>query len=99
MKRLTSDHRAAASRANGAKSRGPKTLRGKYNSSLNSIRHGIGAQCHVLPGERPDLFQQLFDDFHEDLRPSTPVQRALVEQIVIAWWKTQRVWGMEAARM
>src|ERR1019366_9918853 len=91
--------RAAASRANDAKSRGPRTLRGKFNSSLNGLRHGLHAQIHILPGERPEIFEELFHDFHEDLRPSTPVERALVEKLVMSWGKSQRVWGLEAARI
>src|ERR1019366_5056889 len=98
-KRPTTPARAAASRANGSKSRGPRTLRGKYNSSLNGLRHGLHAQIHILPGERPEIFEELFHDFHEDLRPSTPVQRALVEKLVMSWWKNQRVWGLESARI
>jgi hypothetical protein len=34
--------RAAASRANGAKSRGPRTAEGKARASQNVLKHGIG---------------------------------------------------------
>ena len=97
MKRLTSDRRAAASRANGAKSHGPVTARGKYNSSLNSTRHGILSRSLVMNGELPELFQQQYDDFMEEHQPRTPTERALVEDMVTAWWRKQRVWGMESA--
>ena len=45
--------RAAASRRNGARSRGPKTPEGKARSAQNALKHGMRAQkCIVLPGER-----------------------------------------------
>ena len=99
MKRLTSERRAAASRANGAKSRGPVTERGKYNSSLNSRRHGLLSRFLVLPGEMPELFEEQYDDFMEEHQPRTPTERALVEEMVTSSWRKQRVWGMESARI
>ena len=98
-KRRTSERRAEASRANGAKSRGPVTERGKYNSSLNSRRYGLLSRFLVLPGERPELFQEQYDDFMEEHQPRTPTERALVEEMVTSWWRKQRVWGMESARI
>lgn len=99
MKRTTSEARAAASRANGSKSRGPVTARGKYNSSLNAFRHGALASGLVLPGENPQMFQDLYDGFMEEHQPRTPTERALVEDMVVAWWRKQRVWGLESARI
>jgi hypothetical protein len=40
---MTSDKKIAANRANGTKSNGPKTLRGKLQSSRNAWRHGLAA--------------------------------------------------------
>ncbi len=98
-KRLTSERRAAASRANGAKSLGPVTERGKYNSSLNSRRHGLLSRWLLLPGEMPELFKEQYNDFMEEHQPRTPTERALVEEMVTSWWRKQRVWGMESARI
>src|ERR1700722_5856303 len=94
-----SEARAAAARANGAKSHGPITPAGKYNSSLNAIRHAIFARCLVIPGESKASFQQMFDEFHDSLRPRTPVERALVEEMVTSWWRKQRIWSMEGAHI
>jgi len=43
---------AAASRANGAKSRGPASMRGKFNSSRNALIHGSYARIHTLDSDR-----------------------------------------------
>src|SRR4051794_31607217 len=48
--------RAAASRENGRKSRGPKTPQGKQRSKFNRLQHGLCAATTVLPGEDPAAF-------------------------------------------
>jgi hypothetical protein len=50
-------HRAAVARANGAKSRGPKTPTGKYISSLNSIV--TGENLGKLEADLPSCMQSL----------------------------------------
>ncbi len=40
--------RAAASRRNGAKSRGPKTAGGKARSARNALKHGLCARSFAL---------------------------------------------------
>ena len=50
-------HRAAVARANGAKSRGPKTPTGKYISSLNSIV--TGENLGKLEADMPTCMQTL----------------------------------------
>ena len=63
--------RAAASRRNGAKSRGPKTTEGKARSAQNALRHGMRAVKHiVLPDEDAVEFAQLQTALFEDLGPS-----------------------------
>jgi hypothetical protein len=99
MKRLTSPARAAASRANGAKSLGPVTPAGKDITSRNAIRHGILSRFLVMRDEIPDLFEDLYARFHRDLSPRNDVERALVEEMVTSWWRKQRVWGLESARI
>jgi hypothetical protein len=55
-----SNARAEASRKNGTKSRGPKTLEGKARSAQNALKHGMRAQKFlVLPDEDAAEFAAL----------------------------------------
>jgi hypothetical protein len=55
-----SNARAAASRQNGARSRGPKTPEGKVHSAQKALRHGMRAEAHfVLPDEDAAGFEML----------------------------------------
>jgi len=58
-----------ASRANGARSRGPTSAQGKKNSSRNALRHGLFAGTVVLQGEAEDPLPRHGKDCFEWLAP------------------------------
>ncbi len=64
----------AANRANGQKSRGPRTVRGKDRIVLNALKHGRHARNfrdHLLRArskEDAELFQWILDQLHTGLR-------------------------------
>ena len=59
---MPSQLRSDTARANGAKSRGPKTAETRERSSRNSLRHGIVARKTILlECEDPDQFQAMLD--------------------------------------
>lgn len=84
-----------ASRNNGAKSNGPVTPEGKRQSSRNSLRHGMLTHTVVLDGEDPERFAELIAEFEDHLDPQNPIERAIVENLAIARWRTQRLWALE----
>ena len=89
--------RAAASRANGAKSRGPKTPEGKARSARNALKHGMRAQqCIVLPGERASAFEAFEAALLADLAPQGPLQTVLAQRVVAASWRLARAERIEA---
>ncbi len=84
----------AASRVNGARSKGPATPEGKRNSSRNSTRHGMFADTLVLEKENPTQFHELLNELLDEHQPSTPTHTLLVETIVAARWRQQRICGI-----
>jgi hypothetical protein len=88
--------RAAASRANGARSRGPKTPEGKARSAQNALKHGMRAQkCIVLPGERASAFEASEAALLTDLAPQGALQTVLAQRVVAASWRLARAERLE----
>jgi hypothetical protein len=83
--------RAAASRRNGAKSRGPKTEEGKARSAQNALKHGMRAQKHlVLPEEDAAEFGDLEAALVEELAPVGVLQTVLARRVAVAAWRLAR---------
>jgi hypothetical protein len=85
---LLSPARAEASRRNGARSCGPKTIEGKVRSAQNALKHGLRAQKHVvLPGESATEFEALEAALIEELAPQGALQAVLARRVVAAAWR------------
>jgi hypothetical protein len=88
--------RAQASRANGAKSRGPRTAEGKARSARNALKHGLSAKKHVLlPDDSRAEFKALEGALLEELRPEGALQTLLVHRLVAAAWRLARADRLE----
>jgi hypothetical protein len=96
---MRTERQIEASRANGARSRGPVTPEGKRNSSGNALKHGLLADTIVLKGELEDRFLELLADFDRELQPETTMEHLLVQKMAAAQWRQFRLWGMEKAAM
>ena len=96
---MSSQRRIDASRANGARSRGPVTPEGKQRSAMNAIRHGLLSQTVVLDGEDPEAFSTLLAAYVERFQPADRVELALVEDMAAANWRQHRSWAIEAEMM
>jgi hypothetical protein len=92
---MSSIRRIEASRANGALSHGPVTPEGKARSAANATTHGLLARTAVLDTESKEAFQALLDEFVLYFRPKGAAEYALVEELVVATWRTRRCWGIE----
>ena len=96
---MSSERRIQASRANGAKSKGPKTPEGKARSSQNGVCHGLLANSLVLEEESKDIFTALHAEFVDEFAPSSPFESTLVGLMVAARWRCLRIWGMETSAL
>jgi hypothetical protein len=92
---MRSPKQIEASRMNGRLSQGPITPEGKYHSSHNNTRHGLLAQTVVLERESEERFLALLDHYMQIHQPQSPTETALVETMVVAWWRLMRIWGMQ----
>lgn len=86
------------SRINGARSRGPKTARGKLISSLNATKHGLYSQRPpLLLSENLTTFQEILQALIDEYQPQGATQHLLIQQIAMCWLRLYRVWNAEAA--
>jgi hypothetical protein len=89
--------RAEASRRNGAKSRGPKTLEGKARSSQHALRHGLRADKFVVVGdESAQEFKALETALIDELAPDGALQGLLARRTARAAWRLERAERIEA---
>jgi hypothetical protein len=89
MKKQISEKQFAANRINAAKSTGPKTPGGKYNSSRNDTAHGFLATSILIPGESRERFLSLLASFINQFQPDDPHSLALVENMAVSRWRSR----------
>ncbi len=94
---MSSERKIQSARANGAKSRGPKTPEGRARSARNAITHGLSSETIVLENESTERFESLRQAYIDQFAPANQVEADLVDQIVAARWRLERAWGMETA--
>jgi hypothetical protein len=93
---MASENQRNASRINGSKSKGPVSVEGRARSSRNSIRHGLSSKIVVLPHENRTAFEDLRDSYVDDFQPANQSQHDLVETMVAARWRLNRLVETEA---
>jgi hypothetical protein len=94
---VTSERQKAANQANALHSTGPKSPEGKAAIRFNAFRHGLLAQDAVLPGEDPVAFEDLWNRVRANLSPVGPIEEFLVDRVVNAMWRLQRLARAETA--
>jgi hypothetical protein len=90
----------AASRTNGARSRGPATASGRAAAARNGTRHGLrGGPFTLLPGEDADAFAELHAAVTADWGPRDAYERRWVSELVTSMWRQERLRGLELAAL
>jgi hypothetical protein len=92
----SSPSRLEAARANGAKSRGPRTAEGKQIASQNAVTHGLSARTVVLQNESAEDYQTELRASLGHFRPQGKPETDLVDQLAAAHWRLVRYAGVES---
>jgi hypothetical protein len=92
---MSSISRILASRANGARSKGPVTAQGKRRSSQNAAKHGLLSRNIVMRDESPEGFTAVFKDHLARLQPADGMEHGMVEEMVADHWRLRRAWAIE----
>ncbi|MCX6633900.1 MAG: hypothetical protein NT090_02205, partial [Acidobacteria bacterium] len=85
----------AASRANGTRSRGPKTEEGKRRSAVKPYSQDNLAKTTVLKTESRKGFQELVRQHMLCIAPRNYVEQDAVEEICSATWRLYRLRAIE----
>jgi len=85
-----------ANAANAQLSTGPRTEKGKHQSSQNARTHGLSAQHSVISEEDHAAFHQLREQLHAETKPQGALQEIIFEGLVHSAWNLRRVRAMEA---
>jgi hypothetical protein len=94
---MSSIFKIQSARANGARSRGPVTPEGRARSSKNAIKHGLSSRAIVLSNESESDFEKLLEAYLAQFNPQSEIEASLVEQLVAARWRMERVWAIETS--
>jgi len=89
--------RKKIARENGAKAAGTKTPEGIQKSAMNAVRHGLTGKTLVLCNESQAQFDALTQRYIRKFQPQDEVDMELIDDLVAARWRLQRVRLMQAA--
>ena len=63
---------------------------------MNALQSGIDAESAIITGEDPAALAQLAETFYRDHQPQTPMERALLDNIVRDTWLLTRFFRIDA---
>ena len=92
---MSSQRLIDSSRANGKRSRGPKTPEGLARCQAAPLTHGLTARQVILPGESEDEFLALRDSYLVDFQARSPRDVDLVTVLAAARWRLDRLRAIE----
>lgn len=97
----TSKKKIEANRRNAKKSSGPKSDRGKGNSRMNGLKHGILSnkitETLNISEEDTITFQSLVQGLVKSLKPANELEEMLVDLVATRYWRLQRILEIENA--
>jgi hypothetical protein len=99
--RINSSEQTEASRMNGSKSKGPRSIKGKSKVRLNAVKDGIYSDEIVIEslGERREEFEEIKDAFWNHFRPADALNEMLVGEVIGNVWRRKRLRRVEATEI
>lgn len=86
------EQKAAIARANGAKSKGPKTPEGKAISSRNALRHGLTSRKILISGlEDETEYKRFKTGIRSHYQPQSVMEAIWVDRLTSCLWRLRRV--------
>ena len=87
---MATERQMEANKLNAQKSTGPKTPEGKAKSSANRLSFGFASNTIIIPGEDPEEFRGLIEDFIAEHQPVCVTEQVLVEKMAQQHWLSLR---------
>jgi hypothetical protein len=99
--RINSERQTEASRVNGSKSNGPKSIEGRNKVRLNAVRDGLYSNETVIEilGESREEFEELKDAFWNYFQPADAVTEMLVGELIATVRRRKRLRRVEATEI
>ena len=89
-----------ANRGNAQKSTGPKTEAGKEAVRNNALKHGLLTRTLVFKDEEESSqFEALCAGLESDLAPQGALEKMIVTDIAVSWWKLQTVHRLQVQEL
>lgn len=87
---MPSEAQLRANRENARRSTGPRTQEGKDRAKFNALKHGLTAECVVLPREDMGEYYELRAALLAQYDPQNTSEMFLVDQVAQNWWRMNR---------
>jgi hypothetical protein len=94
---VATERQIQANRRNAQHCTGPKSDKGKENSSKNSFKTGLDAKSEIIRYEKREDYDALTAEYHNRFRPATPEERALVDDLIKSEWHGRRYHAIDAS--
>ena len=94
---INQQDKARIARENGAKSHGPKSPQGKQRSAQNATKHGIYSSRIVLNTESQEVYDLLYQRFHDLWQPANEFEHHVFLDMLHARWRIRRIETFETS--
>jgi hypothetical protein len=92
---MTTEAQINANRQNAFKSTGPRSSEGKSIACQNSTKHGLLSKDLLVRNEQESELNSFREHIYETISPHGSVEEFLVEKLINAAWRIQRLTKIE----